>query len=223
MEQEEVSTEVKKSFYKKWWFWVVVVLVLSGVVLSYFVFNSSEVDADDQHFGTGSDDYDNGTVIGGDFNQTNSSHNQTNHNETDDGNSTAREPYDQENVYKTTQNYNDNIFVCMDDNQTMVTQYPGIGSGVMTGDELRTPTELHEGYLLDNKGIWLDCVFVNVTYQEYSEFEDQPGVDWFYERIIDYSPFEEFYVCEPGHQFSVDIINDLIDSGSLTDNCTQHL
>jgi len=199
------------------------------LVLSFFVFNSSGIDADEQSFGTESEDDEN--VIGEDENETN--FNETNNgeennesvgdNETDDEGDVVEIPFSWMDVYKTTQNYNDNLFVCMNENQTMITHYPGIGSGVMIGDELRTPTELHDGYLLDNKGIWLDCVFVDVTYQEYSEFEEQPSVDWFYERIIDYDPFLEFYRCEPRHQLSVAILNDLIDSGSLTDNCTQHL
>ena len=84
--------------------------IFFGLVLSFFVFNSSGIDADEQSFGTESEDDEN--VIGEDENETN--FNETNNgeennesvgdNETDDEGDVVEIPFSWMDVYKTTQN-----------------------------------------------------------------------------------------------------------------------
>jgi hypothetical protein len=128
-------------------------------------------------------------------------------------------------VYKTRANYNLLVPVGLFHNKTAVSSYPG-PTDVTFGDgrTLRTPTPLHQGYLLDNRGIGLDTAFVNITYAEYAVLQQTPSAATLFGMIVDADPFTEMYEC--GHitvwmpqDEGIAKLNAMIDDGKLAELC----
>jgi hypothetical protein len=123
-------------------------------------------------------------------------------------------------IYKTKADYSKFIPVVLSDDGSKIISYPD-PQDVKDADMLRTPSALHQGYWLDNKGISLKTVFINITYEEYSKMASPPSLQEMYSKIIDKNPFTEFYACDLRASFGVNIIdavNDMIDKGNLK-NC----
>lgn len=104
----------------------------------------------------------------------------------------ANEPFI---VYKTKSNYNQNVPVILNDTKTVIVSYPA-PSDLKLANELRLPTELSKGYLLDNKGIGINVAFTSYTYEEYATLDVAPSIDQLMNRIIDKDPLVELYDCK---------------------------
>ena len=103
----------------------------------------------------------------------------------------ANEPFI---IYKTKADYNNLVPVILNDAKTMIVSYPG-PDDLMNGDELRTPTQLYDNYLLDNRGIGLNVAFTSYTYQAYCSLEQTPSLDDLMNSIVEKDPLLEFYNC----------------------------
>src|SRR5436309_2146351 len=71
-------------------------------------------------------------------------------------------------VYKTKANYSKLVPVDMSDDKTQIASYPA-PTDVVSGSGYATPTQLHSGYLLDNRGIGKNAAFLKLTYEEYAK------------------------------------------------------
>ena len=120
-------------------------------------------------------------------------------------------------IYKTKANYNKLVPIGLSESSGR----PGPGD-VYYHEQLAYPTELNQGYLLDNRGIGPDSVFLNITYEEYSQLDRMPSSEEFTDMIIDYNPFLEIYDCGQRIRFSqngFEELNAIIDQKGLNDNC----
>ena len=100
-------------------------------------------------------------------------------------------------VYKTKADYLYQVPVLMDEARTCILSYPAPGD-LKQGGGLRLPTQLNNGYLLDNKGIGPNVVFLTYTYEAYSQLSETPSIDELMSHILDKYPLLEIHVC--GHR-----------------------
>jgi hypothetical protein len=117
-------------------------------------------------------------------------------------------------VYKTKADYFNLVPIGLSEDKTKVISYPWPGDIFYQG-KLAYPTKLNKDYLMDTRGIWVDSVFLNTSYDDYSQIRI-PSPKELLEMVKDKSPFVEFYDC--GNK-EVDEINKIIDSGELGAEC----
>ena len=82
------------------------------------------------------------------------------------------------------------------------------------------PEVLHNGYLLDNRGI-TKCSVFEIYLQEYSKFTDVPTLDELFKNIIDKEPLIELWDCGKQANFT-DLqkqLNEMIDKNQLIEKC----
>ena len=123
-------------------------------------------------------------------------------------------------VYKTKSNYDKLVPVDLNDSMTQISSYPA-PSDVVTPNGYATPTPLHNGYLLDNRGIGKTAAFLNMTYEEYARLPALLSPKAMLDRIVDKDPIIEMYDCGTKTAFS-DVIaqlNELIDNKKLENVC----
>lgn len=123
-------------------------------------------------------------------------------------------------VYKTKANYNNLVPVLLSDDKTEIVSYPHI-EDVKGGTVFLLPTQLHNGYLLDNKGINKNVAFLKLSYQEYSELKTLPTLKELYGYITDKDPLTE--MCDCGNRtVFMDVekqLNNLIDTKKIRTVC----
>lgn len=119
-------------------------------------------------------------------------------------------------VYKTKADYSKNVPVTMNEAKTEIVAYPSPKDVYYKG-ALAYPTVLKKGYLLDNRGIGLNTVFLKYTYDEYAKLQNAPTLKEMSESIIDKDPFVEIYNLGDRSRFKneVEEINELIRKGGL--------
>lgn len=115
-------------------------------------------------------------------------------------------------IYKTTGNFNRNVPVVMDESRTKIVAYPA-PSDLYRNGRLATPTELDGGYLLDNRGINANTVFLDYTYEEYAAMETAPSLQDLLEHVKERYPFVEMYYTERDTSGDVEYYNRVIASG----------
>lgn len=119
-------------------------------------------------------------------------------------------------VYKTRADYYQNVPVTLSDDKKRVISYPA-QSDIRRNGEFVYPTQLKNGYLLDNRGIGLNTAFLRFTYEDYFNMDNIPTAEGLMNYIIDDSPFTEFYELGKRADYK-DIkkeLNDLIDKNEL--------
>jgi hypothetical protein len=119
-------------------------------------------------------------------------------------------------VYKTKADYSKNIPVTMNAEKTAILSYPA-PNDIYYKTKLAYPTPLVNGYLLDNRGIAINTVFLKLTYSEYAKLEQAPSLDEMMLMITDKDPFTEIYYLGNRGRFKneVEEINVLIKKGAL--------
>lgn len=110
-------------------------------------------------------------------------------------------------VYKTTNNYFNNVPITLSQDKSKIVSYPS-KDDVKIGTAFTTPTKLVKGYLLDNRGINANTVFLSYKYKDYSQFMIMPKLEEMFRQVIDKDPFTELYYCGKRSDFA-DIENDL--------------
>jgi len=97
-------------------------------------------------------------------------------------------------IYQTTNDYFQFVPVILTDDKKSIESYPGIKDVFYNGN-LAYPTRLHNGYLLDNRGIGKNVAFLKFTYEEYSKLPETPSTQELMKMIMDDQPLVSMYVC----------------------------
>jgi hypothetical protein len=123
-------------------------------------------------------------------------------------------------VYKTKQDYYNNVPVLLSDDKSEITMYPH-PSDLRSNDAFSLPTKLKNGYLLDNRGITKNVAFLKLTYEQYSRLESVPSLKELQQLIIDKDPLLELCYCGSKTAFTNTEIqlNQLIDTKKLRSSC----
>jgi hypothetical protein len=95
-------------------------------------------------------------------------------------------------VYKTRNNYFDKVPVTLSDDKQRILSYPA-QSDIMLAGKFVFPTQLDDGYLLDNRGISPNSAFLRFSYQDYYNMDNIPDARRLMNYILDDNPFIEFY------------------------------
>ena len=109
-------------------------------------------------------------------------------------------------IYKTKINYNDKVPVTLSADKSEIASYPG-SKDVFYKGKLATPTELSNGFLLDNRGIDVNVAFLDISYDTFSKMMRPLSKEKMFEMILDNDPLTEMYKCKRG-DFK-DLIKDL--------------
>ena len=123
-------------------------------------------------------------------------------------------------IYKTTKDYTQNVPVTLSEDKSQIVSYPH-PTDLLIGGKLALPAKLHNGYLLDNRGIGKNVAFLKFTYAEYSKFKDAPTLEELYRSIIDKNPLTELWDCGKKAGFT-DLqkqLNEWIDKKLLPEKC----
>ena len=119
-------------------------------------------------------------------------------------------------VYKTKADYTQLVPVMLSADKSMVVSYPDVKDIYING-QLAYPTQLIDGYLLDNRGIGTNVAFLKMTYEEYSRLTVTPHPGELLEMILDKDPLTAMYDCGSRTQYQnpADVMMLLIQSGEL--------
>ena len=117
-------------------------------------------------------------------------------------------------VYKTTGDFQDYVPVTMNPEKTEILSYPA-PSDLFYKGKLAKPTRLNKGYLLDNRGINENTVFLNYTYEEYSRMQQTPSSEEMKKNIKEKYPILEIIDCGNRYQYKDEVkdLNVLINAG----------
>ncbi len=123
-------------------------------------------------------------------------------------------------VYRTRENVNDLVPVLLSPDGKSIVSYPHPNDlRLPTG--YSTPTPLHRGYLLDNRGINANVAFLNITYPAYAALAEPPSMDKLLGMIKFKDPLVELCDCGNRSRFT-DLekeLNEMIDKDELKKNC----
>ena len=128
-------------------------------------------------------------------------------------------------VYKTRADYDSLIPVDLYPDKIRISSSPDPTDLIFSSaGALRTPSPLHQGYLLDNKGISLNTAFVNISYVEYAKLDQSPSPEELFRMVVDADPFVEMYECGRIRGFmsqeeAIAKLNAMIDDGKLAELC----
>ena len=103
-------------------------------------------------------------------------------------------------VYKTKADYSQLVPVILSSDKSKVVSYPDVKDIYYNG-KLAYPTQLLDGYLLDNRGIGPDVAFLKLTYEEYSRLITTPHAGELLKMIFDKDPLTEMYECGNRNQY----------------------
>jgi hypothetical protein len=123
-------------------------------------------------------------------------------------------------VYKTRKDYSQYVPVIMNVEKTKIISYPDPADVYYKG-ALAYPTQLKNGYLLDNRGIGPNVAFLNYTYETYSQLKNSLSMEQMMNNLLDKDPLYELWNCGSRASFKneVDELNLLIDK--RFPNCNQ--
>lgn len=110
-------------------------------------------------------------------------------------------------IYKTTRNFIDNVPVIMNEERTRIVSYPDPTDLSYNGKPAK-PTLLLNGYLLDNRGISKNVVFLRFTYEDYMKLSSPPSMSEMMENIIEKYPLVEMYSCGYRNNYT-DIVKEM--------------
>lgn len=123
-------------------------------------------------------------------------------------------------VYKTKADYSNNVPVLLSDDKSGIVSYPH-PMDIKSGNSYPLPTFLHDGYLLDNRGINKNVAFLKITYEQYAKLAHPLSLQEMTDLIIDKDPLIE--MCDCGiRSIFIDLtgqLNQLIDTKKLRTTC----
>lgn len=117
-------------------------------------------------------------------------------------------------VYKTRKDYSRFVPVTLDETRSHIISYPA-PTDIYYEGKLAVPTQLNNGYWLDNRGIGPNAAFTDYTYEEYSKLKEAPSLEILEKRIIDRNPITEYWNCglRTSYTDEVNQLNEVIKSG----------
>jgi hypothetical protein len=120
-------------------------------------------------------------------------------------------------IYKTNGDYSQLVPVILTPDKKGIESYPDIKDVYYKG-KLAVPTVLHNGFLLDNRGISENVAFIKLTYEQYASLPATPTTEEIMQMIVDKNPISTMYSCGQRGKFA-DIENELnasIDSNNFS-------
>lgn len=119
-------------------------------------------------------------------------------------------------LYKTKDNYSKYVPITLSDDKKKITSFPH-PTDIFYKGKFAYPTQLEDGYLLDNRGISANVAFLNISYDEYSKLEKAPSIDSLFEMILDDDPLVELYDCGNRYQYKNEVVelNSMISKNQL--------
>ncbi|MBS1586200.1 MAG: hypothetical protein JSS82_11720 [Bacteroidetes bacterium] len=123
-------------------------------------------------------------------------------------------------VYKTRKDYSKLVPVTLSADGKQIVSYPA-PEDLKAGNRYLYPTRLHNGYLLDNKGIGPNTAFLNVSYERYARLKTAPSVAQLQRMILSRTPFKELCDCGPLNSYKAPTkeLNAAIDKRELNRKC----
>lgn len=123
-------------------------------------------------------------------------------------------------IYKTKNDYTDRVAVTLSEDKSIIVSYPH-PTDLRAGNKLMLPTQLHNGYLLDNRGINKNVAFLRFTYSEYSALKEAPSLKELQNSILDKDPLTELWDCgrKKNYPDLQNQINEWIDKNQLAEKC----
>lgn len=115
-------------------------------------------------------------------------------------------------IYKTNGDFYKNVPVMLSDDKTDIISFPDI-TDVFYKGKLAYPTQLANGYLLDNRGVSKNVAFLKYTYEEYSKLPATPNKDELMQMIISKDPILELYKCDKLPKNDIQKLNEFIEKG----------
>lgn len=117
-------------------------------------------------------------------------------------------------VYKTNIDLVDYVPVIMNESRTKIISYPAPTDLFYEG-KLAKPTILKDGYLLDNRGITENVVFLNYTYEAYRNLKTAPSINEMLRNIKEKYPLKELIYCGSRYHYKDEVkeLNAIIDAG----------
>ena len=118
-------------------------------------------------------------------------------------------------IYQTTQDYSRYVPVQLSEDKSEVTGYPHRTDLYFQGnpDTLAYPLPLADGFWLDRRGINPSIAFLDMTYEEYANYDMRMDAGMLQERVQDTQPLVACYDC--GNITSVEQLNVLIRGKAL--------
>lgn len=119
-------------------------------------------------------------------------------------------------IYKMKKDYSQLVPVLMDDSRSRIVSYPH-PADLKRGDKLCLPTELVQGYWLDNRGINSNVAFLSYTYEEYAALSAAPSMEELMAHIVDKYPLAGIWACgrRADYKDIVTELNEKISAGEL--------
>lgn len=119
-------------------------------------------------------------------------------------------------IYKTRKDYSHNVPVTLSEDGSRVVSYPA-QSDIRKGNTFTYPTELSDGFLLDNRGISPNTAFLRFTYDDYYNMDNVPTAERMMNYILDKDPITEYYeIGRRGDYEDIEkAMNEIIESNKL--------
>ncbi len=123
-------------------------------------------------------------------------------------------------VYKVRKDLMDKVPVILSEDGTRIVSYPH-PNDLKGPNGLAVPTSLHNGYLLDNRGINTHVAYLNMTYEAYAALSEAPTPEALLGMIIEKKPLLELCDCGSRNRFTdvVKELDQLIDDHQLRTTC----
>jgi len=114
-------------------------------------------------------------------------------------------------IYKTKGDYYNLVPITLSKDKKEIVSYPH-PSDLLTEKGYCLPTKLSNDFLLDNRGINSNSVFLSITYDEYSKLKEVPSTKFLFNHIKDENPFIEIHFLDKknNYKYIEDEINSLI-------------
>ncbi len=131
--------------------------------------------------------------------------------------STVLVPGPQAIIYITRADYSKLVPIILSPDRKSIQSYPDVKDVFLNG-KLAYPISLHNGYMLDNRGISVNVAFIKLTYKEYAVLAKTPTAKELMNLIVDKKPLKVMYACGLRSKFVNinDELNAAIDAGNFS-------
>ncbi len=121
-------------------------------------------------------------------------------------------------IYKTKADYSNYVAVTLNSEKTAIIAYPAPSDIAKQGEGAK-PVKLKNDFWLDNRGIGVNTVFINITLSEFAKLDAAPSLDVMMNAILDKDPFTEIYNLGERKRFANEVneINGIIQKKLLGD------
>ena len=123
-------------------------------------------------------------------------------------------------VYSTTTDHDDHVPVMLSNDSKTIVSYPD-PADLRTSNGPPKPTDLGNGYRMDNRGIGPNVAFLSMGYTEYAALEKAPSTAELMALIVDRDPLKELYHCGPRTKYTDPAaeLKKIVADGALNSRC----